>query len=216
MLWRFGFALSLSVWWLAACAAPPPAALPPAAPPAVLFADGFDTVLSGWNRFAGTDELADYVEGRYTVRTTGPAQMVWANPGLLVADAHINVQAELHTEALGGAGVLCRYQREGTRHSFYYLLARSDNTYTLGRVWHDERTLLLGTYRPLVNTQWQAGPNTLELTCRGSYLSAAVNGVPQITITDTVLMQGDVGVLVSAYADFTAAQAFFDNIEVTP
>ncbi len=211
MLSRLGLALSLSVWWLAACAAP---AVPPAAP--VLFADAFDTALSGWNRFAGTEELADYVAGRYTVRTSGPAQMVWATPGLLVGDAHIAVQAELQAEALGGAGVLCRYQREGTRHSFYYLLARSDNTYTLGRVWRNEHTLLLGVYRPLVDTQWQAGLNTLELTCRGPYLSATVNGVPQITITDTVLMQGDVGVLVSAYTDFTAAQAFFDNIEVTP
>lgn len=208
---RFALWMSLAMWWLAACAASPPAT-----PPARLFADDFSAPLSGWNRFTGATELADYAEGRYTLRITGPAQDVWATPGLLVADAHISVQAELSAQALSGAGVLCRYQREGARHNFYYLTVRNDNTYTLGRVLRDERALLLGVYRPLKNTAWQAGVNTLALTCRGRYLSASVNGVPQITITDTALTQGDIGVMLSAYADFTPAQAFFDNIEVTP
>lgn len=208
--WRHGLCLGLCAWLVAACAAPSPT------PPTRLFADAFDSALSGWDRFSGLTELADYVDGRYTLKNTGPAQDVWATPGILVADGHIRVQAELHTASLGAVGVLCRYRREGARHSFYYLAVRNDNTYTLGRVIRDERLLLLGVYRPLVDTTLQAGPQTLELTCRDSYLSATVNGVPQITITDTALLQGDVGLMLSTYADFTPTQAFFDNIEVVP
>jgi hypothetical protein len=203
---------------LTACALPRPQPTP--AGPGVIFSDDFSDTNSGWDRYAGADIVTDYEDGRYLLAIEGPGDIVWARPGLDLAD----VAVETDTHYASGPenneyGLLCRYARAGDgRVSFYFFAISSDGYYALGKVIRDVRTVLSpadGSFQPsaAIDTD-PAAINRLRATCHGNRMELTVNDQIAGEFTDSDLSRGDVGVFAGSF-DTGGVRIYFDDFVVS-
>ncbi len=199
---------------LTACAV---ATTPPPGTPGVIFHDDFSDPLSGWDRQAGGDITTDYRDGRYLIAVEPVGIEVWAQPGLDLADARVEVEAAHAGGPINNSfGLLCRYTREGDRNSFYFFLISSDGYYAVGKAVRDQRTFLnpARDFEPLAAlAEDPLATHHLSATCQGDQLSFEVDGALVLRVQDAELRRGDLGLTAGTF-DEGGVQIAFDNLVV--
>ncbi len=187
----------------------------PASPadPSILFVDDFSDPTSGWDRAtSAADGITDYENGYYRINVTSPDMDLWANPGLSFTDTRIEVDA---TKAGGpddnDFAVICRYQ-DGM--NFYFFMLSSDGYYGIGRMTPDGMELIGGEnleYSDLINQG--SATNHIAADCLGSTLALSINGTQVLSVTDTNLTSGDVGLMAGTFGE-VGTDIHFDNFLV--
>ena len=178
----------------------------------VLFQDDFSDTSSGWDRVNVTDGITDYEDGVYRIFVDIDNTDYWANPGLNFTDTIIEVNAT----KVGGPedndfGLICRHQDTG---NFYIFLISSDGFFGILRVINGEQELL-GLDEMEYSEAIKTGnvTNIIRADCIGSALTLYANGTQLITVEDSSLEAGDVGLLAGTF-DTPGADIHFDNYVV--
>jgi hypothetical protein len=179
----------------------------------VLFQDDFSKTTSGWDAVRTPGEgIADYENGAYRIQVLLPQTGVWANPGISLADVHIEVDAA----KIGGPddndfGVICRFKDD---QNFYFFVITSDGYYGIGKL-KDGVQSLIGREEflpsPYIN-QGQAS-NHIRADCHGATLALYANGQKLDEQQDADFSQGDVGLLAGTF-DEPGTDILFDNFTV--
>jgi hypothetical protein len=208
-------ALALLGLWSASCGSrTPPTST---GEPGVILRDDFSQPDSGWDVHAGPDMTTDYDAGRYLIAVGEPNIDVWGRPGLELADALLEADAQYSEGPLNNEfGLMCRYAHSSDADSFYYFFISSDGYYEMGKVVKGTRTPLepAGGFQP--SPAIKPNPqdvNHLAATCRGDRFSFAINGTPVGEFTDDELPRGDVGLVAGTY-DEGGVRIHFDNVVV--
>ena len=181
-------------------------------PEGVLFQDDFSDTSSGWDRVDVSEGITDYADGVYRIYVNTDNTDVWANPGLNFTDTIIEVEAT----KVGGPddndyGVICRY---GDVDNFYIFIISSDGYYGILRVVDGTQELLGDTemmYSDAIITGYAT--NTIMADCIGSTLTLYANSTQLISVEDTNLTSGDVGLLAGSF-DTPGTDIHFDNFVV--
>lgn len=193
-------------------------------PEGVLFQDDFSGRGGGWDSYTGDPEgLTDYADGEYRIKVDLDNTDFWSNPQ---TDDFADVVIEVDARRAGGPqenifGVQCRYQQSGSgdnrTYKFYFLAIGSDGYATIGKV--DTSTAVEGdayTYFDYSENNAAIKPNEvnrIEARCVGSTLTLSVNGVQLLSVNDTSLTSGGVGLLSGTY-DEPGVDIYFDNFVV--
>jgi hypothetical protein len=184
----------------------------PAEPGSVLFQDDFSRASSGWDRYRDTIYSTDYTGEAYRIHVLQPNTDAWANPGLDLTDAQVEVDA---TKAGGPDdnvfGLICRYQDP---RNFYFFLASSDGYTGIG-VYKDGRRRLLTdeSLLPHPAVARGAASNHLRADCVGFRLEFYVNGQWVAGAAAAEWDHGDVGLIAGTYA-LGGTEILFDNFSV--
>jgi hypothetical protein len=207
--------LALGLAALAACQPSPRLAYDD---PDLLFKDDFSATTGGWDSYSDSEKTTDYDAGRYLIGVEQTGVVVWAQPQLDFANLTLSVETQYAAGPDNNEyGVMCRYSREGDKHSFYFFFISSDGYYAMGKVIKNKRTILNpadGNYQPsdAINLDKSAA-NRLSATCNGQRLSFAVNGAPVGEFEDGDLSHGDIGLVVGTF-DEGGVHIHFDDLEV--
>jgi len=180
--------------------------------PLPAFFDDFSDPSSGWDRVNQTDVITEYQDNYYRIRVNDTNLNAWANPGLYYTD----VIVEVDTYKVGGPtdnlfGVICRYQNNA---NFYTGVISSDG---FGGILH----LNNGTFDNLGGEFLEAYDaiilggdlNHIRFDCIGSTLTLFVNGAFLISVNDSTLTNGDVGLLAGTYSE-AGTDMYFDDFSV--
>jgi hypothetical protein len=185
---------------------------PETLPAGVLFQDDFSDTSSGWDRVDVEEGVTDYADGVYRIFVNTDSTDVWANPGLNFTDTIIEVEAE----KVGGPddndfGVICRYE---DTNNFYFFILSSDGYFGIGRVL-DGVQELLGEEELMPGEAINTGntTNVIKADCVGSTLTLYANGTQLVSVEDTALTSGDVGLLAGTF-DTPGTDIYFDNFVV--
>lgn len=204
---------------LALAAACAPSRRPTYSDPSILFQDDFSQSTSGWDAYSDSEKTANYDNGQYLIAVEPTGVDVWGLPGLDLADLRL----EVDTQYAGGPednefGVMCRYSRDGDKHSFYFFFISSDGYYAMGKVIKNKRTVLnpeSGDYQPSDAIQLdKSAVNHLSTTCAGKKMSLAVNGAPVGEFEDGDLSRGDIGLIAGTLLNEGGVKIHFDNLVV--
>ena len=180
--------------------------------PLPYFSDDFSDPNSGWDRVNYSERITDYQDGYYRIRVSNINSDAWANPYLNLSDTIV----EVDTFWVGGPydndfGVICRYQDVD---NFYFGAISSDG---FAAIIH----LLNGNYNVIGTDGMQPYPaifqgdqlNHIRFDCIGSTLTLYANGHQLISVTDTSLRAGDVGLIAGTF-DQGGVDIYFDNFVV--
>jgi hypothetical protein len=184
----------------------------PSEPGSVLFQDDFSRQSSGWDRYRDETYSTDYAGGAYRIHVLRPNTDAWANPGLDLGDARLEVDA---TKAGGPDdnvfGVICRYQ---DARNFYFFLVSSDGYTGIG-VYKDGRRRLLTDQSLLPHPAVAQGTatNHLRADCVGYRLDLYINGQWVAGAAAAEWPQGDVGLIAGTY-ELGGTELLFDNFSV--
>lgn len=184
-----------------------------AAPPGqVLFQDDFSDSSSGWSRQAGQFGAADYYQNSYRIWVNKPDYDLWTNPGLILQDVRVEVDAvSIGSVSSNRFGLICRYQDS---QNFYFFIISSDGYYAIGKN-HNGVYTLLGQEMMAYNENIQNGieKNRLRADCVDDILMFYVNDFPVAVISDLDFRLGDVGLIAGSFAD-PGTDVLFDNFIV--
>ena len=178
----------------------------------VIFQDDFSDTTSGWDRVNLPEGITDYEDGVYRIFVNTGNTDYWANPGLNFEDAIIEVEAT----KVGGPddndfGLICRHQNT---ENFYIFLISSDGFFGILRVIDGEQKLLEMDemeYSESINTG--NSTNVIRADCIGSSLTLYVNSEQLISVEESSLESGDVGLLAGTF-DILGTDIHFDNFLV--
>ena len=178
----------------------------------VLFQDDFSDTSSGWDRVNLPEGITDYSDGVYRIFVNTENTDYWANPGLSFEDTIVEVEAT----KVGGPddndfGLICRHQNT---ENFYIFLISSDGFFGILRVMDGEQELLgmdEMEYSEMINTGNVM--NIIRADCIGSSLTLYVNRTQLISVEDSKLESGDVGLLAGTF-DIMGTEIHFDNFLV--
>jgi serine/threonine-protein kinase len=177
------------------------------------FTDDFSDPSSGFGTQEDADGSVAYTDGalHITVRKAG---IEWFSPyrGLVEQDLRIEVEASLLEGPAGSEmGVVCRWQDE---ENYVAAALRSDGMVSLWRKtagviqrWQD------WTAVPQVEAS-AADRRTLELSCAGSEIRFAVDGIEVAAATDPLPTAGSLALMAGLLAPGEMA-AGFDNLAVS-
>jgi hypothetical protein len=178
----------------------------------VLFQDDFSDSSSGWDRVNLPEGITDYTDGVYRIFVNTDNADYWANPGLSFEDTVIEVEAT----KVGGPddndfGLICRHQNT---ENFYIFLISSDGFFGILRVIDGEQELL-GVDEMAFSESINTGNamNVIRADCIGSSLTLYVNSTKLISVEDSSLGVGDVGLLAGTF-DILGTDIHFDNFVV--
>ncbi len=170
---------------------------------ATLFSADFQTgTAPGWSTSSGTwsvvsDDSYVYKQASTSATCYSYAGTSWTN---------YTVQANVKILAFNGsnrtAGILARFSSTS---NFYALTLSNANTLTLSKRVSGSNTVLASKSFTVATGTWY----TLALSVNGNQLSAAVNGIQQLSATDSALASGKIGLTM------TNTSAEFDNVLVT-
>ena len=178
----------------------------------VLFQDDFSDSSSGWDRVNLPVGITDYADGVYRIYVNTENTDYWANPGLNFEDTVIEVEAT----KVGGPddndfGLICRHQ---DTENFYIFLISSDGFFGILRVIDGEQELL-GMDEMAYSESIKTGNvlNVIKADCIGSSLTLYVKSTQLISVEDSSLESGDVGLLAGTF-DMLGTDIHFDNFVV--
>jgi hypothetical protein len=202
--------------FLAACT---PSRHPTYSDPAILLQDDFSQPTSGWDAYSDSEKTANYDNGQYLIAVEQTGVDVWGLPGLDLTDLRLEVDTQYAAGPVDNEfGVMCRYTRDGDKHSFYFFFISSDGYYAMGKVIKNQRTVLnpaSGDYRPSDAIQQdQSAINHLSATCAGKKMSFAVNDTPVGEFEDADLTHGDIGLIAGTLLNEGGVKIHFDNLVV--
>lgn len=181
-----------------------------------LMEDNFNDTACGWDEYDEDNASAGYRGSEFFVAVHQPNTSAVAFPGATFAD--VSIQAEVRLESGtsdNNFGLLCRFQ---DMDNFYAFLISSDGYYAIAKVVDGAAyTILSGDEFHLMPTEEilvDAGAtNEMHAICAGDQLTLYVNGQQLAGVTDSDLLTGDIGFIVSTY-DTAPAEIHFDNLFV--
>ena len=198
---------------------PTPTNTPPPTPtetprltPLPNFSDDFSDPNSGWDRVNNADYITDYQDGAYRIWVRQPSYDNWANPGLDAGDVILEVDTSWAEGPFDNDfGVICRYQNTN---NFYFAIISSDG---YAAIVH----LNAGSYDILGAENMEAysairqgdALNHLRFDCVGDTLTLYTNGELLISVNDSALSRGDVGLIAGTF-DQGGVDILFDNFVV--
>jgi hypothetical protein len=177
----------------------------------VLFQDDFARPISGWDRFMNAEGTMDYDAAGYRMLVNSLNTNFWSTPHKNFADVRMEVDAG----KLGGPdenriGLVCRF----TGDDYYFFLISSDGFYGVG-IYIGGQAVLLGQSEMQANNNIKTGlaVNHLRADCAGDKLTFYVNGFQVVSLQDTRLKSGDVGLLAGTFTK-PGVDIIFDNFVV--
>lgn len=184
----------------------------PSLPADVLFQDFFSDPSSGWDRVIEIESITDYADGTYRILVNTDHSHAWANPGLNIQDAVIEVDAQ----KMGGSddnllGIICRYQNDS---NFYIFTISSDGFYGIVKLFNGVHTLIdleNMEYSQVINQGLSS--NKIQADCTGNRLALHVNGEKLLEVNDSTFRSGDVGLIAGTF-DMAGTDIRFDNFVV--
>ena len=184
----------------------------PSLPADVLFQDFFSDTSSGWDRVIEIEGVTNYADGTYRILVNTDHSHAWANPGLNIQDAVIEVDAE----KIGGSddnllGIICRYQNDS---NFYIFTISSDGFYGIIKLFNGVHTLIdleNMAYSQVINQGLSS--NKIQADCTGNRLALHVNGEKLLEVNDSTFQAGDVGLIAGTF-DTAGTDIRFDNFVV--
>ena len=180
---------------------------------AALFADDFSGEQDcGWVEYNKGGAVVALEDGVLNISTSSPGEIWWTNPERTFDDVIINVKAAQISGVDDNAyGVICRYQDE---ENFYLFLISGDGYYAIGKYSGIDVPITYltpdGQYQSSDLINQGVASNDVQASCIGDQLSLAVNGQPLLTVTDSDIASGDVGLASSALQQGTVEIAFDD------
>ena len=201
--------LAISVAILALCSCQPK----PLPSGSTIFQDEFRDSASGWQTGADQAGSVNYQEGWLRFQIAEPQTIKISTPGLRFSDTRIEVDAtKLDGPDDNHFGVLCRYK---DINNFYIFAISSDGYYGIGKYSAGNLTWL-GAELMQSHAAIQQGNSTnhLRVDCTGTNLALSINGQLISLVSDTGLIEGDVG-LIAGSAQTAEVDILFDNFIVT-
>ena len=159
----------------------------------------------------GTVLLRDVAEHRITATNSTPASTVL--PGVY-ADSALQVDVRAPNAQLGGfVSLACREQASGDRYEFIVL--PQSGVFVIQRWQQNEAAQLIASRS---SSAFQMGDQTnhLEFNCRGTALSASINGTDVAWASDNTFGEGHMAVGVGSFSSQQAQrEASFSDLVVT-
>ena len=181
----------------------------------ILFQDDFSSPDSGWDRTSDDFLETDYVNGGYQISINEGNFYGWANPGKVFSDTRIKTDAELvKGDSQSEYGIICRYKDV---RNFYAGLISADGFYAILKNKNGEFELVGMQYMqdsPQINQGLSS--NKLQFDCIGDTLTLYVNGEILAQVKDSEFVNGDVGLIASAYESPEAIVVFDDFMVYRP
>ncbi len=177
----------------------------------VLFKDDFSSPTSGWDHTQYEQGISDYYGGAYRILVEALDLNIWSTPHKSFADVRIEVDAgKLSGPDENRIGLICRSDGR----NYYFFIISSDGYYGLG-LFGAGQAKLLGQNEMQRSDAVRNGMavNHLRFDCNGDSLTGYVNGLQVAQAKDSLLKQGDVGVLAGTFRQ-AGADAVFDNFLV--
>ena len=181
-----------------------------------LLEDSFNDTACGWDEYEEEEASAGYRNSEYFVAVHQPNTSAVAVPGGTFSNVSIQAQVSLnHGATDNNFGLLCRYQ---DMDNFYAFLLSSDGYYAIATVVDGAPyKILSGDGAHLMPSEAigvEPGTvNEIHAACAGDELTLYVNGQQLASVSDNRLESGDVGFIVSTYAE-APVEVRFDNLFV--
>ncbi len=181
----------------------------------LVFEDDFSSENSGWDVAEWENGATRYTDdGRYEISVYTANYDIWANPGLFFDDVRVEVE---FTKASGtdinDMGIICRYSEGDGVFSFYYMVVGSDGFVGAYKVVDSQSEVLQELEPGTANIAPEGQVNRLRMDCLGDKLVLFANGDMVLTVRDTSLQSGDVGLIAGVY-DEPELTVLFDNFKV--
>jgi len=180
---------------------------------ALLAEDDFSVNPNGWGTMGRTGgEIGFEYEG-LTIQVNTPNFMFWTVNGEKFNDTRVEVDAVLlEGPANDNFGVICRYQDNS---NFYAFVISHDGYYGIFKM--VEGMITLGGAKSNLDYSdaiRQGGVvNHIVATCQNDILSLTVNDTLLAQIQDSSFIEGQVGLIASAYSD-PGVKVLFDNLKI--
>jgi hypothetical protein len=191
------------------------------ADPNLLFKDDFSSTSSGWDVVDGDTGSTSYQNEQYRIYVTQTQYDVWANPGLTTLPADVRVEVDASKASgpdVNDFGVICRYTEVGDQsnpsYNFYYFMISSDGYAAIGKVKDSQQDFITDLFSEPVPAIKLGETNRIRGDCVGNTLTMYVNGEQILSIEDSDLTGGDVGLLAGTF-DEAGTEILFDNFLVT-
>lgn len=180
---------------------------------AVLYQDDFSDPYSGWENVDDNEKgTMDYFDTFFRIQVLGDHQMLSTSPGLKFTDVQIDADM---IKVVGSSddlfGLICR---AADQMNYYFFVISSDGYYGIGKM-IDGVQSMIGSQGMLPSEMISQGKtkNHLRVHCIGEQLVLAVNGQELISVEDSDLQSGDVGILAGTLNDLENV-VLFDNFSV--
>lgn len=180
----------------------------------ILFEDDFGDPKSGWGVRAVPDYEIGYIGGEYGIVVHKAQHEAWAVAPQLgnLGDFSVEVDARrVSGPEDNDFGLLVRYQEDSDE--FYALTISSDGFFAVqlwqGEVWEE---LVKWTESPAIR-KGEKAVNRLKVECRGAEMRFSVNGTLLITLQDSTLSGGTLGLIAGSF-DVGGVAIRFDNLRV--
>jgi serine/threonine-protein kinase len=183
---------------------------------AVLFEDDFSDPDSGWG--TGDDEVSsvDYENGQFVIRMKQGGWRSWGNASGTFSNVRIEVTASKTGAEDASFGIICNYEDED---NYYYAGIGSDGYYGIFRKLDGESVALSDT----TNNQWIESDQITQgkasyrvaLECADETLTLYADGVEIVSVFDSELTEGEVGLFANTFEEGGPADVFFDDFIVT-
>ena len=203
---------------------PPPPTEPPlptepppdkgASPAALIYADDFSDVDSGWDVAFENDTEAEYANGEYRLAVYRPDYVVWGNPSMapLFGDIRVEVDAR-HVEGPidNNFGVLVRYQDDTDDYIWFQI--SSDGYYSVDLREGGEWVTLVSWEESDAIRQGEGATNHLTVEAIGNQYSFYANDAYLVDLAADPFLVGNIGLAAGAF-DEPGIVIHFDNVEV--
>jgi hypothetical protein len=180
---------------------------------AVLFQDDFSDPSSGWEHLSNENlGVLEYFDGYYRVEVKGDHSLLWAGPGMNFSNVHLETDS---IKVIGSEddiyGLVCRAIDDS---NFYFFIISSDGYYGIGKMINGVQSLINmpGMLPSEVISQGLAA-NHLRADCISEHLDFFVNGKKLISVKDSDLTTGDVGLIIGTLQS-SENVVLFDNFSV--
>ena len=172
--------------------------------------DDFSDPGSGWDVNSAQEGSVGYEDGGYVIQVDKTEYSLWSNPGRVLNDVAISVQAQPLVEAVpSDMGIICRYENVD---NFMYGAITSDGYYGITQMKSGDLKILSGNgkLRSSEVIQQGAQPNVIKFQCVGNQFTLLVNDQVLDTVEADAPASGDAGLLAGSF-EKPGARVRFDD-----
>lgn len=176
--------------------------------------DDFSGRDTGWQTASDASSEVGYDGGVMSVLVRWPDKLSWAAAGRDFADLRIRVDAsQISGPDDNEYGILARMQ-DGEH--FYMFAISGDGFFRIVKRDGSDETVLTRDWAASDAIHTGIATNQLDVTCRGSELTFAVNGAPLARVRDDAYSHGDVALYAGTFREpGDGVEIHFDNVLVT-
>jgi hypothetical protein len=183
-------------------------------PAALIYADDFSDIDSGWDTNFENETEAGYTNGEYRLAVYRTDYVVWGNPSMAPPFGDIRIEVDTrHEEGPldNNFGILVRYQDDDE--GFYWFQISSDGYYSVDMREFGEWATLVEWQESGAIRQGAGTTNRLAVEATGNQFSFYVNDEFLTSITADAFPSGNIGLAVGAF-DEPGVVIHFDNVMV--